>query len=812
MLPPFHLFLSPRIISGGLASLCLAGPCMAWASQSGDLDASSSHSQNPPTGSNIPGVQPKAEAKVRPRTEAQTEAQTEATPQDLAKPQAPPASPKKPQEPSAEQASTPAVEDPSQNTAENIDIEVEAPEPSHPQKRAASDVRIGREILELSAHPEGIDLLRLAPGVYIGQGEGAAVAHNYMLRGFDAKHGQDIEFHVGGLPINLPSHIHGQGYADLGFLIADTVGTLNVQEGTYDPRQGDFAVAGSIGLDLFVERQGRPIALKTSYGAFNRFTQQMVWAPKGQPRETFGAIRYSKTDGFGQNRAGQQATAILQVQNDHGRFQSRIIGIAHGANAQMAGVLRKDDINAKKVCFLCTYPYPTALAQRALAQRALLGAFISHANADGSNGEYGLWFGYDNFRLQANYTGYIQSSRTLERVSGRGDLIEQKNRVAQGGLMGRYRSAPLVSGRRSQLIMELGGSARVDSIGQNQNLLEAKVRNQIWDRRVDASVVGFNLGLWGDLQWDIYNWQLRVGGRANALSYDIEDRLGNLAPLTRPKGDFITGFHRSASGLAAGPRASARWFANSWLQIMAAYGEGFRSPQARMLEDAEKAPYVKVRSADLGLRIEPDEAFNLQLSGYYTHLSDDIAFDAQEGQMSRVGASQRLGATAYLQWSPQPYVSAAASATYVHATLLEPPPPTAEDPQPPYNKGQRLPFVPPLVLRADAGIHNHHPWELAGFALVLHAGVGFSMIFPRPLPYGGYADPVALLDASFRAQWHRFTLGLDLQNLLNRHYAAVEYAFASDWDPNDGFRPRTPRRHISAGAPWSWLLSAGVEF
>lgn len=53
--------------------------------------------------------------------------------------------------------------------------------------------------------------------------EGPAVAHNYMLRGFDAEHGQDIEFRVGGLPINVPSHIHGQSYADLGFLISETI-------------------------------------------------------------------------------------------------------------------------------------------------------------------------------------------------------------------------------------------------------------------------------------------------------------------------------------------------------------------------------------------------------------------------------------------------------------------------------------------------------------------------------------------------------------------------------------------------------------
>jgi iron complex outermembrane recepter protein len=109
-----------------------------------------------------------------------------------------------------------------------------------PAPRSASDFAIKRDILDAAPHHEGVDVLRAAPGLYMGRPEGGAVAHRYMLRGFDSEHGQDIEFRVGGVPINLPSHIHGQGYADLGFLIADTVDELRVTEGVHEPRQGDF--------------------------------------------------------------------------------------------------------------------------------------------------------------------------------------------------------------------------------------------------------------------------------------------------------------------------------------------------------------------------------------------------------------------------------------------------------------------------------------------------------------------------------------------------------------------------------------------
>jgi hypothetical protein len=90
------------------------------------------------------------------------------------------------------------------------------------------------------------------------------------------------------------------------------------------------------------------------------------------------------------------------------------------------------------------------------------------------------------------------------------------------------------------------------------------------------------------------------------------------------------------------------------------------------------------------------------------------------------------------------------------------------------------------------------------------AGLGLSYLSPRPLPFGDFADPVALLDASAGASWGAVDLTLEVFNALDARYAAVEYAFSSDWDPDDGVRPRTPARHIAAGAPLSWMVSLGV--
>jgi outer membrane receptor protein involved in Fe transport len=246
-----------------------------------------------------------------------------------------------------------------------------------------------------------------------------------------------------------------------------------------------------------------------------------------------------------------------------------------------------------------------------------------------------------------------------------------------------------------------------------------------------------------------------------------------------------------------------------WFAIRMAYGEGYRSPQARMLEDGEDAPFTKVRSADLGVRFG-DDRYQLTLTGYTTHLSDDIAFDAEAGRLERIGATRRMGGVLYTQIRPLAWVVGALSVTYVDAQLLEPPPATAEEPQPPFRAGQNLPYVPPVVVRLDLGARPLLAKSVGAWDLVGRAGAGYSYLAPRPLPFGAAARPVSVLDASLGAVWGPFDLGFEMYNLLDTRYASNEFNFASNWDP-EGAPTRAPARHIAAGAPRTWLVTLGVS-
>lgn len=676
--------------------------------------------------------------------------------------------------------------------------------------RTASEHVVDRDVIDAAPRREVGDLYQTIPGMFAARGEGDAVGHRLMLRGFDAGHGQDIELTVEGVPINLPSHVHGQGYADLGFLLPEVVRALRVTEGVYDPSQGDFAVAGSVDFRLGLREEDRGVLSRTTYGSFHTFRQLFAFAPRGMEEGTFGAAAYRRSDGFGEGRASESGSAILSFSFGERPWRGRVFGIAYGAHANLAGVLRADDIEAGRVGFYDRYDDPVASAQSALSIRLLLGASLEHRGERGERTRGLVWASYDDFRLQESYTGYTQRSRIMPEWVGRGDLIEQRNETVSVGARASHRTeqARLFEWLRASI--ELGLAARADRIEQRQNLLQPP-QNETWDRHVDTSITGADVGAWADLDLRITEHvRVRGGVRGDALFYDIDDRLGNFIPAFR-RDSYLVGFRRSAFGIAAGPRASLEVRPIEPLALVVAYGEGYRSPQARLLAPDERAPFTKVRSGDLGLRLEVGSARELELAAtaFYTHLSDDIAFEPEEGRLEPVGPSTRIGGALAVRARPLPWLTGALSLTYVRATLDEPPPASAEDPTPAFEPGSLMPFIAPLVFRADVGAHPRL-FDVDGHPVRGRIGIGFSLLSPRPLPFGQETDPVALLDAQLGASWRWLSIAVEAFNLLDTRWTATELVFVSNWRPTE--QPsRLPARHVSAGAPLTILGTLGVS-
>ena len=349
------------------------------------------------------------------------------------------------------------------------------------------------------------------------------------MRGFDAEHGQDIAFSVGGVPVNQPSHLHGQGYADLNFVVPEVVRSLRVREGVYDPRQGDFAVAGSVDFDLGVTERGSLV--RATSGSFATQGLTLIVAPASEADETFAALSLRRTAGFGSNRGALSAALIGQLAFDGpGDVEGRILVVAQAARAGLAGVLRLSDIEAGLVDRLGTYANPSASAQSAMASRVQLAVELTNARAAGDRTSLLVWAALIDFRSRTNFTGFLQRSQQNPSWIGRGDLMEQANHDRAIGATLSHRSAwkQLWSRMRGQF--EAGVSVRHDAIDQTQSLL-MQPQNQTWDRLVDASIGSSDLGgyLDADLQFG-QRWHLRGGGRVDMLAFDVDDRLGNFTP------------------------------------------------------------------------------------------------------------------------------------------------------------------------------------------------------------------------------------------------------------------------------------------
>ncbi|HKQ70018.1 MAG TPA: TonB family protein [Polyangiaceae bacterium] len=690
------------------------------------------------------------------------------------------------------QVSSPAPSDPRAPAEVFVGGRRQAP------SRGASDFRISRATLNAAPHGSAADLLSTAPGVFVAHPEGEAVAQRIYLRGFDSEHGQDVEFKVAGIPMNQPSHIHGQGYADLNLVIPEVVRSLRVVEGVYDPRQGDFAVAGSVEYDLGVEE--RRSRIKASAGSFGTRRLLGLWAPKDQSEETFGAATFRETDGFGDGtRGGISGSALGQYRL---RLPGNIAGLLHlgayAGRANLAGVVRRDDLEARRIGFYDAYPDASARAQSAGTSRVQVGLSFEWQGEGDARVAAGVFTYLATFRSRLNFTGYMERSRFNPDWVGRGDLVEQSNDdLGLGGSFAysarRVEVAPWLDAQ-----VHLGSDLRTHRIAQAQNLLQAP-QNETWDERDDATVRQTDLGFYGDLALTFSSRaRLRGGARSDLLFFDVDDELGNFVPAFSQR-SHIVGFRRTAAGIAFGPRASFEIDPLSWLRLSASYGEGYRSPQARQLEEGERAPFAKVRSYEVGATLRAGRAISITGIGYQTNLSYDLAFDPAASRLERIGPTTRRGLVGYFVAHPAPWLDASISATYVRAILDSPPIPTPEDPSPPYVKGQSLPYVPPVVLRSDIGFQSALG-RLWNKPIEWKAGYGTTLLSSRPLPYGQSSPPVFLLDATLGVRRDWLELSVDATNLLGARFADTEYSFVSSWLTTP-VPSRVPARHFTAGPP-----------
>jgi outer membrane receptor protein involved in Fe transport len=130
----------------------------------------------------------------------------------------------------------------------------------------ASELTVSGEALNARPITRPGEALEAVPGLIVTQHSGEGKANQYFLRGYNLDHGTDLAITVDGVPVNMRTHAHGQGYADLNWLIPETIAAMDVRKGPYFADEGDFASVGSLHIGL-IDRTEKGLAQVTA-GSF----------------------------------------------------------------------------------------------------------------------------------------------------------------------------------------------------------------------------------------------------------------------------------------------------------------------------------------------------------------------------------------------------------------------------------------------------------------------------------------------------------------------------------------------------------------
>jgi outer membrane receptor protein involved in Fe transport len=636
--------------------------------------------------------------------------------------------------------------------------------------RTASSRRIGPAALSTTPKRSAEDLLRLVPGLFIVNHGNQGKGYQFYVRGFDAVHGSDIELRLDDIPLNEPSNIHAHGYLDLAFVIPEVVREIEADKGAFRLDQGNFATAASIRYRLGVPKAQRGVRVGYEVGSTNRHRAVFVAAPKRASEATFVAGEAMYDRGYGENRQARRASAMAQARLfEKDGISLDALGTAYTADFGLPGTIRLDDLKADRIGFYDSYAEGT----RGASSRAIAALRLAR-QTDASKLRVTAWGQGRRLDLVENYTGDLL-------YPGIGDRHRQHEDRGAVGVELDYEHR---LGERTSL--RIVGNWRGDAIDQREDRLRAD--DTIWAGARDLRIMQQTFGVSPGLRFAPRPWALLEAGlRFDAFDYHMYDRI--------LRKDF------DGTLVQMSPRATTRFTIRERWQLFAAYGRGFRSPEARAFTQPPSPPentdldvyaggkpaLTTTDNVEVGARFEPNDLFDVGMSLYGIWIARESLFDHVSGINVELGGTRRLGLEADLQVHPTKWFDLGLDVTAVHARFVD---------------GGKVPGAPPVFVQLQSSLT--HP---KGF----RAGLRWFLLGPRPLTYGAQAGLLTVVDLSLGYRAKFWQLDLIVDNVINLRWREAEYNFASHWDP-DRRVSQIPEIQYVAGPPAMIRVAGSVFF
>lgn len=486
------------------------------------------------------------------------------------------------------------------------------------------------------------ELLETVPGVVISQHSGEGKANQYYLRGFNLDHGTDIAITIQGIPANMRTHAHGQGYSDVNWLIPETVNFVNFRKGTYNADQGDFSTAGAVNMTYFN-------ALPHDIASFST-------GPYGQARALIAASPTVGKDGhilYALEYAHEDNTALAP---DNYRKYNALVRYSRQSGDTLFGITAQG-YQAK---WMSSDQIPLRAVQRGdidrfgqldptdggRTHRIALSTDLTRDTAKTSTHVDAYALDYQ-LRLASDFTYYLSDPVNKDQFT------QSDRRLVTGLNASQTYKTPVAENT-------LGYQFRNDNITPVSLYLSKG--QAITDTTRTDRVVETSNGIYAQtVQHLAKNLRLTAGIRADAFTFDVRD--------LRPANSGVV------TASIVSPKVALAYQPSRTTELYADFGTGFHSNDARgVLETVDPGtgkntdpgsgqvlqgatPLVRAQGAELGARFAFDRRLRTTVSLWNLNLASELAFQGDAGTTTPGRPSHRYGLEFANFWEPSPGIS-----------------------------------------------------------------------------------------------------------------------------------------------------------
>lgn len=581
------------------------------------------------------------------------------------------------------------------------------------------------------------ELLRTVPGLFIAQHAGGGKAEQIFLRGFDCDHGTDVQVSVDGIPVNMVSHAHGQGYADAHFIIPETVNTIDFGAGPYYTQRGNLNTAGYVAFSTY--KNISKSLVQAEAGRFNtiRTLAMLDLLKKNKDRQSaYVAADFNYTDGPTQNKQ------LFKRFNLFGKYNIKLSDAT--------------DLSASASAFKSNWYASGQIPDRAV-KAGIIDRFGSVDPSEGGNTErYNVNLvastSFKNnlqWENQAFYSRYIFSLFSnftfFLNDPVNGDGINQAEKRDIYGISSKIKQQHFLGNAVLQNTEGIG--LRYDAT--HNSMLAHEVQRRLTGFVMLGDIKESNLFAFTQHQLTTGNWLFDAGLRLDHFSFDYFDKLSATQNPSQQK-------------TTLSPKLNIQYNVNKNVQLYVKGGKGFHSNDTRVVvANSGKEILPAAYGADAGIILKPLSNLYLNIAAWYLHLDQEFVYVGDEGVVEPSGKTKRQGIDIIARYQLNKHLFANANFNFTKPRAIGEP------------KGaDYIPLAPTST--STGGLFYK---QAKGF----NGGISYRYIKNRPANEDNsiVAKGYFITDAAVSYTKSKYEIGLAIENLFNSEWNEAQFATES---------------------------------